>query len=152
MHPATASRALNPETRILVSEETARRVGEAAAALGYRPNPVARSLRTRRSHTVGVLIPDLNNPLFPPIVRGLEDRLGAAGYVALQLLLERVANRDCPVKILYLAPELIVRGSTAPPVAAVKDADGETAQVSPVPRAVPRRRSRSRSAGVPPVS
>jgi LacI family transcriptional regulator len=83
VHPATASRALNPETRILVSEDTARRVIDVAARLGYRPNSVARSLRTRRSHTVGVLIPDLNNPLFPPIVRGLEDRLAAAGYVAL---------------------------------------------------------------------
>jgi LacI family transcriptional regulator len=83
VHPATASRALNPGTRILVSEDTARKVLDAAAALGYSPNPVARSLRTRRSHTVGVLIPDLNNPLFPPIVRGLEDRLATAGYVAL---------------------------------------------------------------------
>jgi LacI family transcriptional regulator len=83
VHPATASRALGPETRLLVSEETARRVLDAAAELGYRPNPVARSLRTRRSQTVGVLIPDLNNPLFPPIVRGLDDRLAAAGYVAL---------------------------------------------------------------------
>src|SRR6266568_7310823 len=83
VHPATASRALNPETRLLVREETARRVLEAAEVLGYHPNPVARSLRTRRSHTVGVLIPDLNNPLFPPMVRGLEDRLAAAGYVAL---------------------------------------------------------------------
>ncbi|HTU04205.1 MAG TPA: substrate-binding domain-containing protein, partial [Trebonia sp.] len=42
-----------------------------------------RSLRTRRSHTIGVMIPDLNNPLFPPIVRGLEDRLAEHGYVAL---------------------------------------------------------------------
>ncbi|HTS96224.1 MAG TPA: LacI family DNA-binding transcriptional regulator [Streptosporangiaceae bacterium] len=83
VHPATVSRALNPETRILVSEDTARRVLDAAAELGYSPNPVARSLRTRRSHTVGVLIPDLNNPLFPPIVRGLEDRLAVDGYVAL---------------------------------------------------------------------
>ena len=83
VHPATASRALSPETSLLVSEETAQRVREAAKALGYRPNPLARSLRTRRSHSVGVLIPDLNNPLFPPMVRGLEDRLAAAGYVAL---------------------------------------------------------------------
>ena len=88
VHPATASRALNPETRLLVKEETARRVLEAAELLGYHPNPVARSLRTRRSHTVGVIIPDLTNPLFPPIVRGLEDRLAAAGYVAL------IANTD----------------------------------------------------------
>jgi LacI family transcriptional regulator len=83
VHPATASRALNPGTRLLVSEETARRVTEAAERLGYRPNPVARSLRTRRSHTIGLLIPDLNNPLFPPIVRGVEDRLADHGYVAL---------------------------------------------------------------------
>jgi LacI family transcriptional regulator len=83
VHPATASRALNPETRLLVSEETARRVLAAAADLGYRPNTVARSLRTRRSHTVGVLIPDLNNPLFPPMIRGLADRLEADGYIAL---------------------------------------------------------------------
>src|SRR5260370_8584414 len=83
VHPATASRALNPETRLLVSGATASRIMAAADSLGYRPNTVARSLRTRRSHTVGVLIPDLTNPLFPPIVRGLEDRLAAAGYVAL---------------------------------------------------------------------
>jgi LacI family transcriptional regulator len=83
VHPATVSRALNPETRLLVSDETADRIVAAAEALGYRPNTVARSLRTRRSNTIGVLIPDLTNPLFPPIVRGLEDRLAADGYVAL---------------------------------------------------------------------
>lgn len=83
VHPATASRALNPSTRALVHAETASRVSRAAAKLGYTPNPIARSLKTSRSGSVGVVIPDLTNPLFPPIVRGIDDRLSAAGYNAL---------------------------------------------------------------------
>ncbi len=88
VHPGTVSRALNPETRRLVNEETARRVMEAAAALDYRPNPIARGLKTNRSYTIGVLVPDLMNPLFPPIVRGIQDRLEQAGYTPL------IANTD----------------------------------------------------------
>lgn len=74
---------MNPETRDLVNDETAKRVDEAVAELGYRPNRLARGLKMRRSLTVGVVIPDLTNPLFPPIVRGIEDRLGEEGYTAL---------------------------------------------------------------------
>lgn len=88
VHPATASRALNETTRPLVNEDTARRVLRAASHLGYRPNPIARGLKTNRSTTVGVLLPDLTNPLFPPIVRGIEDRLAEAGYTAV------LANTD----------------------------------------------------------
>jgi LacI family transcriptional regulator, galactose operon repressor len=88
VHPATVSRALNEETRALVNEETARRVLQAAAKLGYQPNPIARGLKTNRSYTIGVLIPDLTNPLFPPILRGIEDRLETAGYTPL------IANTD----------------------------------------------------------
>src|SRR5918995_1300392 len=83
VHPATVSRALNEETRALVNEETARRVLRAAEKLGYQPNPIARGLKTNRSYTIGVLIPDLTNPLFPPILRGIEDRLETAGYTPL---------------------------------------------------------------------
>jgi LacI family transcriptional regulator len=82
VHPATASRALNPQTRPLVNAETARKVLRAAESIGYQPNPIARSLKTARSSTVGVIIPDLTNPLFPPIVRGIEDVLTTAGYNA----------------------------------------------------------------------
>ena len=88
VHPGTASRALNEETRALVNEDTARRVLEAAEQLGYRPNPIARGLKTNRSYTIGVLIPDLTNPLFPPILRGIEDRLEESGYTPL------MANTD----------------------------------------------------------
>jgi len=83
VHPGTASRALNSERRHLVKVETAERVLQAARELQFRPDPAARSLKTRRSYTVGVLIPDLNNPLFPPIVRGIEDTLTPKGFVAL---------------------------------------------------------------------
>lgn len=83
VHAATASRALNPSTRALVNSETARRVIKAAESLGYRPNPIARSLKTAKSGTIGVLIPDLTNPLFPPILRGIERTLETAGYSAL---------------------------------------------------------------------
>jgi LacI family transcriptional regulator len=83
VHPATVSRALNEETRALVNEATARRVLKAAEKLGYQPNPIARGLKTNRSYTIGVLIPDLTNPLFPPILRGIEDRLETAAYTPL---------------------------------------------------------------------
>jgi LacI family transcriptional regulator len=83
VHPGTVSRALNPETRGLVNAATAQRVIAAAEQLGYRPNPIARGLKTNRSYTVGVLVPDITNPLFPPILRGIEDRLSEAGYTTL---------------------------------------------------------------------
>jgi LacI family transcriptional regulator len=83
VHPATASRALNIETRGQVNAETARRVMKVAKSLGYRPNPIARGLKTAKSGTVGLVIPDLTNPLFPPIVRGIEAVLEPAGYSCL---------------------------------------------------------------------
>ncbi len=83
VHPGTVSRALNPQTRSLVNSDTAARVLAAADELGYRPNSMARGLKTSRSFTVGVLVPDLTNPLFPPIVRGIDDRLTLDGYTPL---------------------------------------------------------------------
>ena len=88
VHAGTASRALNPQTRSLVNAATASKVIAAAEELGYRPNPMARGLKTNRSFTIGVLVPDLTNPLFPPIVRGIEDELATEGYTAL------LANSD----------------------------------------------------------
>ncbi|MCI2422357.1 LacI family transcriptional regulator [Saccharopolyspora sp. K220] len=88
VHKATASRALNPRTSNQVTPATARRVLTAAKRLHYQPNNVARSLSTSRSATIGVLIPDLTNPLFPLVLRGIEDALGTHGYTAL------LANTD----------------------------------------------------------
>nr|WP_297430090.1 LacI family DNA-binding transcriptional regulator [uncultured Actinotalea sp.] len=83
VHPGTASRALNPQTQALVSDATVRRVQAAAKALSYRPNSMARGLKTNRTTMVGIVVPDLSNPLFPPIVRGAEEVLSRAGYTCL---------------------------------------------------------------------
>ncbi len=83
VHKGTASRALNEATRDLVLPATARRVQAAARQLGYAPNTFAQGLRRQKSRTVGVLIPDLTNPFFPPIVRGIDDALAEQGFVAL---------------------------------------------------------------------
>ena len=80
VHVATASRALNPATRGLVSPVTAERVQRVARSMGYRPNIDARILKTARSDSVGVVVPDLTNPLVPPMVRGVEDVLVPAGF------------------------------------------------------------------------
>ena len=85
---STVSRALNERTASMLRPETVERVLAAATELGYRPNALARGLRTQRSHTIGMLIPDLTNPFFPPIVRGLEDVLGSSGYTLI------LANTD----------------------------------------------------------
>lgn len=83
MHPATASRALDPNLPGRIAEPTATKVREAARALGYRPDPTARSLRTRRSGTVGIVLPDLTNPVLAPMVRAIEERLWTEGLACL---------------------------------------------------------------------
>ena len=83
VHPSTVSRVLNPATRSMVSESLATEIVRIADELGYRRNPLASGLRTRRTFTVGVIIPDLTNPVFPPIVRGVEHTLDSAGYIAI---------------------------------------------------------------------
>jgi LacI family transcriptional regulator len=80
VHPGTASRALNPATRSRVRPETSRRILKAADRLGYVPNTHARGLRTSKSFVVAMLVPDITNALFPPMVRGAEKVLAAAGY------------------------------------------------------------------------
>ncbi|HEX9877224.1 MAG TPA: LacI family DNA-binding transcriptional regulator [Gammaproteobacteria bacterium] len=83
VHPSTVSRVLNPATRSMVSAALAERVMSIADELGYRRNPLASGLRTRKTYTVGIVIPDLTNPVFPPIVRSAERTLDRQGYIAI---------------------------------------------------------------------
>ncbi|MFI2510850.1 LacI family DNA-binding transcriptional regulator [Streptomyces sp. NPDC018972] len=68
--PATVSRVFNGGN---VTPARARSVQEAAAALGFAPNRVARSLRKQRSSVIALIIPDIENPFFTSLARGVED-------------------------------------------------------------------------------
>ena len=83
VHHSTVSRALSPNKRDKISPAVVKKIEKAAKKLGYFPNIVASSLKQNRSFAFGVLIPDLMNPLFPPIIRGIQDTAEAVGYTVI---------------------------------------------------------------------
>src|SRR6185503_4226628 len=78
---STASRALADPT--LVQARTRKKVDEAARILGYVPHGAARALASRRSRTVGTVVPTLDNPIFARAAQALQRALAAAGYTLL---------------------------------------------------------------------
>jgi DNA-binding LacI/PurR family transcriptional regulator len=75
---STASRALNGIGEL--SEETRNSVVRAAEALNYRPSPLARSLRTRRSHTIGLVVPTVAHSFYAAVTNGAQSVLEEQGY------------------------------------------------------------------------
>ena len=75
---ATVSRVVNNIP--LVNEETRERVLAAIKKTGYKPNAIARSLKIQKTHTLGIIIPDISNPFYTEIVRGAEDVSGIYNY------------------------------------------------------------------------
>ncbi len=74
----TASRVLNNNGS--VSADARRQVREAVERLGYRPNLTARSLRSRRTRLFGLLLPDIENPIFAALAKHVEEAAGRRGY------------------------------------------------------------------------
>jgi LacI family transcriptional regulator len=59
------------------------RIVKISRDLDYRRNAAAFSLKTSQTRTIGVIIPDITNAIFPPIIRGIEDSLATGGYLAI---------------------------------------------------------------------
>lgn len=124
---ATVSNALSGKGR--VSVELSERIRRKADELGYVPSPAGRALRTGRSGVLGLVLPDIANPLFPQIAQAIEQVAAQAGYGvliadsrgeismqtdAITRLIERgvdgmvvvprrgtrIANVDCPVAVI----------------------------------------------------
>ena len=80
--PATVSIVLNnaPLARY-IAPATKKKIEETARKLGYRPNAMARFLRSKRTHSVGVMFFDITDPFCTPILRGIENSLFQGSYV-----------------------------------------------------------------------
>ncbi|SMY07689.1 LacI family DNA-binding transcriptional regulator [Flavimaricola marinus] len=94
VHVSTVSRALNPVTGTSITDDVVKRIKEAADRLGYRPNRLAVGLRTNRTMTVGLMIPDITNTIFPPILRGVESVLEPLGYAVIIVNTDSMAARE----------------------------------------------------------
>jgi LacI family transcriptional regulator len=108
---ATVSRVMNNSDK--VSAKTRQKVEAAMEELGYRPNSIAQSLASKRSNSVGVLIPELYGPFFPTMLSGIEAELRDYGKHVIITAghsdkkrevegIEFLANRRCDALILYV--------------------------------------------------
>ena len=94
VHVSTVSRALDERTRHMITAEVANRIIKVSRELDYSPNAAAYSLRTNRTRLIGVFVPDITNPIFPPIIRGIEDALGRRDYIAIVVNTEGTTARE----------------------------------------------------------
>jgi LacI family transcriptional regulator len=78
VHPSTVSRVINGNSNI--SQDTVKKVLSVIKELNYTPNALARGLKTNKLHTFGMLIPDIANPFFAGLARGVEDAANEYGY------------------------------------------------------------------------
>jgi LacI family transcriptional regulator len=104
---ATVSRVLN-ESNHKVRPQTRARVLAAVRKLNYRPNALARGLLMKRTMTIGVIIPDISNPYYAEIVRGIQDVADEKGY---NILLQNTDRKQARIiKSIHLLREKIVDG------------------------------------------
>lgn len=90
---STVSKVLNKRDAS-IGEATRIRVRETAERLGYQPNMVARGLRAKSTRTLGFVLPDITNPYFPAIARGIEDTAHEAGYTVIFCDTDDDVNRE----------------------------------------------------------
>ncbi len=92
MGVSTVSRVLNGRPRVAVA--TRQRINAAMERLGYRPNSMARGLRSRRTHTLEVLVPLFTRYFYVEVLRGIEMGLGTRDYGLLIRSIEKQVDRD----------------------------------------------------------
>jgi len=89
---STVSRALHGSS--LISDETVERIRQIANEMGYSPSAAARSLRTNRSHALGVIVSTIDDPFFSEILQGIEEVAQEHGYSMLMAASQRDPERE----------------------------------------------------------
>ncbi len=103
---ATVSRVLNDID--VVNDETKKKVNNAIKKLDYRPNIVARSLKTQKTRTIGIVVPDISSQLYPEIVRGAEDVANIYNYNVILCNTDRDTQKE--IEYLRVLREKMVDG------------------------------------------
>ena len=85
---------LNDNPDVSISTETRQRIVDAVASLGYVPNAPARSLRTNRTFTIASIIPDVTNPFYPALERGIQDVADQHDYDLIIYNTDGLAQRE----------------------------------------------------------
>ena len=104
---ATVSRVVN-ESAHKVNPATREKVLAAIRELDYRPNALAKGLLMKKTMTIGIIIPDISNPYYAEIVRGIQDTADGAGYAVMLHNTDRKQERI--IRYIYLLREKSVDG------------------------------------------
>ena len=119
LSPSTVSRALAGDRNI--RRETRERVSRLAGELGYRPNPVAVNLRSGRSNTVGVIVPEMVTPFAATVIGGIQRVLYGRGLKVIIAQSDENPQTECGN--LELMERFMVDGVIACPCDAIRNGE-----------------------------
>lgn len=102
---ATVSKIINGNDKY-ISEDTRERVNKVIRETNYVPNAVAKGLKIKQSRTLGFILPDISNPYFPEIARGIEDAAGSLGFSVMFCNTDNDVNREAEA-ISFLQSKMV---------------------------------------------
>lgn len=118
VHPSTVSRVLRNVENLKISEDTKDRIFSAIKKLNYQPDQTARSLRLKKSFTIGLIIPNISSPYFSGIAKSLDDECTKEGYTL--IISDTNENQAKEIKAVN---DLYSRGVDGLVIAPVQDSD-----------------------------
>lgn len=118
VHPSTVSRVLRNVENLKISKDTKERIFKAINELNYQPDQTARSLKLKKSHTIGLIIPNVASPYFIGIARSLDDECSKNGYTL--IISDTHENQEKEIKAIN---DLYSRGVDGLVIAPVQDSD-----------------------------